>query len=224
MRKYLWSLVVVLSLLAGFSIPIVTYAEQDPTQRAADILDALSEQYAGYDNIKADFRYLIESRNEDEDFRDEQEGTVWLKDRKFKLELGTQEITSDNETIWTYIKDANEVQVNTFNPDEFEFHPSEIFSVYKDDYRYIYAGHNVEAGKVYDVVELNPLDRDDIVFKVRLYILKSTGQISQTKVFEKNGLVYTYDILNTKTNLKLDDDFFTFREDKHPNVKVVDLR
>ncbi len=222
MRKYFLGLILILA--GGITLPDYAKAQQDPEAQAAEILDALSERYAAYGSIKADFKYVIESREEEEDFREEQKGTVWLKDRKFRLDLGQQEIISDDETIWTYIKDAREVQVNHFNQDEFEFHPSEIFNVYKEDYRYMHAGNKVESGVVFDVVELNPLDRDDMVFKVRLYIRRDNGQIEQTSVFEKNGLIYTYEILNMETNLDLDNSFFTFREDENPEVKIIDLR
>jgi outer membrane lipoprotein carrier protein len=202
----------------------VTQAQQDPEQQAEEVLDALALQYGQYDVIKAEFRYIIESRDEQDDFREEQKGTVWLQGRKFRLDLGAQEIICDDKTIWTHIKDAREVQVNHFNDAEFEFHPSEIFTVYKEDYRYIYVGKQVSGGEVFDVIELNPLDRNDMIFKVRLYVNQNTGLIETSKVFEKTGMVYTYEILSFEPNPSIENNFFSFRKDQYPDVKVIDLR
>lgn len=42
-----------------------------------------------------------------------------------------QEIYCDGKTMWTYLKDANEVQISNYNPKSSDINPSEIFTVYE---------------------------------------------------------------------------------------------
>ena len=222
-------LFVLISAIFLFSLTALQEAPQgegeDPVEQAREILDELAERYRSYGVIEADFHYVIESREEDEDaFRDEHTGTITLKGDMFRLDLGEQEIITNNETIWTHIKDAREVQVNNFDPEQFEFHPSEIFHVYEEDYRHIFVGRDVQDGVVYNVVELTPEERGEMIVKVRLYINQNTGHIERSVVFERGGLKYSYEILNMNTDKEAGDDYFTFSEADNPDVTVVDLR
>jgi len=58
---------------------------------------------------------------------------LYVKGNKYKVQVKNQEVISDNKTVWTYIKDANEVQVNDYEPDENSITPSQIFTIYEKD-------------------------------------------------------------------------------------------
>ena len=197
---------------------------EDPREQAEKILNDLSELYQSYDVIKADFQFILETREEEDPYREERKGEITMKGEKFKLDLEGQTITTDTETMWTYVKEANEVQVTNYDREEIEFHPKEIFRIYEEDYKYIYQGSDVSEGNVLDVVELTPKDKDDDIFKVRLYIDRSSGRIERSIVFEKDGMKYTYEILSMNTDAELTSEYFSFKEEDHPEVNIIDLR
>lgn len=195
---------------------------QDSQQKAKEILNKTSAEYKSNKSLKANFKYTLEIRQED--FKEEQNGTIYLMDKKFKLDLGDQQIISDGVNIWTYLEDVNEVQISTYNPAEMDVNPSEMFTMYESGYLYAYAGEVTDKGKSLHVIELTPEDKSESYFKVKLFIDKSNYKIVKSQIFEKNGNIYTYEILDQKPNPDLPDDFFTFNKSNHPKVTVIDLR
>ena len=85
-------------------------------------------------------------------------------------------------------------------------------------------GESKIGKKVIQNIELTPVDKSKTFFKVLVGIDKSTQAIVSTKVFEKNGNKYTYNVASMKTNTSLPDSMFAFDTKRYPNVEVVDLR
>ena len=81
---------------------------KDP--KAKVILDKLSAKTKGYSTITAEFEFRLLNKSEGID--DKQNGTIILKDDKYKLALSEQEIISNGTTVWTYLKDVKEVQIS----------------------------------------------------------------------------------------------------------------
>jgi outer membrane lipoprotein-sorting protein len=81
-----------------------------------------------------------------------------------------------------------------------------------------------KAGKVYQVVELTPIDKTKPFFKVVLEVDKASKTIMSTRVFEKNGNRYLYAINTMNTTTVMADDLFAFSSKKYPGVEVIDLR
>ena len=95
--------------------------------------------------------------------------------------------------------------------------------MYEKGFKYVYLGDTKSSGKVYQNIELAPLQNRSFS-KVKLRIDKLAKQISNIIVYDKNGNTYTYYIKSFTPNVKVDDAFFTFDASKHPGVDVVDLR
>lgn len=194
--------------------------QNDP--KASQILNAVSAKYKSLKAVKAEFTVRVE--NGQNTTNDVQTGTLFVKGNKYKVQLKNQEITSDNNTVWTYLKDANEVQVNTYDPDENSITPSEIFTIYEKDFLYAFIEEKKVNGKVIQFIELTPHDKAKPYFKIRLGIDKSSKTVQSAVVFDKNGNRYTYEIKNFVSNPTLEDAFFSFDTKQHPGVEVVDLR
>ena len=58
-----------------------------------------------------------------------------LKGDKYKLEIAGQEIICNGNTLWTFIKDAEEVQVNEPEYEEGSINPANIFTVYENGFK-----------------------------------------------------------------------------------------
>ncbi len=211
-------------LLAIISLVIILKSEaQIPDSKTATvILNGVSAKYKSFIAVKASFTMKTEGSNNK--VTDTQNGTLYVKGNKYKLELANQEITCDNVKIWTFLKDANEVQVNNYEPDPDAITPTQIFTIYEKNFLCGYVEEQTINGKIYQVIEMTPLDKTKPYFKVRLLIDKTDKTIYSVKVFDKNGSHYTYEIIKFTPNPVLVDTYFTFSSKDHPGVEVVDLR
>ncbi len=199
-----------------------SFAQTPDTKTATTILNGVSAKYKAYSSVKASFTMKTEGANNK--VTDTQSGTLYVKGNKYKLELANQEITCDNAKIWTFLKDANEVQVNTYEPDEDAITPTQIFTIYEKNFLCGYVEEQTINAKVYQVIDMTPNDKNKPYFKVRLLIDKAAKTIYSAKVFDKNGSRYTYEIVKLTPNPVLVDTYFTFNAKDHPGIEVVDLR
>ncbi|MEX0967483.1 MAG: outer membrane lipoprotein carrier protein LolA [Bacteroidia bacterium] len=200
----------------------VTPALSQKDVKAEQILNELSKKYKNFKTIKADFRYILEMKSDD--FKEEQTGTIYLKNDMFKLSFGDQMIMSDNVNMWTYLKDVNEVQVDKYRPDDMEIKPNELFMIYDKDFLYRFVEEKKEGDRTLQVIELTPNNKEESYFKIKISIDKNKKELVRTVIYEKSGNLYTYEITSFTPNVSLDESFFRFETQKHPGVTVVDLR
>lgn len=197
------------------------FAQNDAKAKA--ILDATTKKINSLKSLKANFALYLTSANGKT--KETKKGTFAMKGKKYHVVLGGQEIICDNKTVWTYNKDANEVQVSTFNASEQTISPAKLFTgFYEKEYRYKYVGTRKVNGKNCDVVELTPTNASKQFKKVELAIDKATGIITGGNLWEKNGNQYQYSITNFTPNAAINDSYFTFNPKQYPGVEVVDLR
>jgi len=198
------------------------FGESDPKAKA--ILDKVSHQYKQYTTIRALFTLTIDAP--EDDVNEEQSGTIYIKDNKYKLELEDMEIICDNTTRWIYTKAPEEVQINYYEPEENPMeNPAKIFTIYEEDFLYRLAEDRQEAGHPIAIIELTPFDKDNTDFhKIKLAIDRQAHHIIRATTFSKNGVRYVLEIKNLTSDLDLSDSFFTFDPKEHPGIEVVDLR
>lgn len=208
-------------LLCGV-LSFLSAAAQQKDIKAEQILNGVSAKYKGYKSVQADFIIKMETANNSA--TDQQNGTLYLKANKYKLILSNQEIISDNSTVWTYLKDVNEVQINAFEKDDNSISPTEIFTIYEKNFLYAFTEEKTIAGKTLQIIDLTPNDKNKPFFKIRLAIDKSAKTIQSAIVFDKNGNRYTYEIKKLTPDVELTETFFTFDSKKYPGIEVVDLR
>ena len=215
MRK---ALALILTAIVGFNCVIAQV--QDP--QAEKILDEMSKRYKEMSGFKAKFSYELE--NKEYNMKEKAEGEIAVKGSKFNLKVGDQEIINNGTTVWTYFKDANEVNISDFNPDPDDITPDKIYTMYKKGFKYIMMGEQSVDGQMVNIIDLEPTDRKAKINKIRLIINKSDKQLKSWKIFENTGNVYTYYIKSFTPNVKMDDSFFSFDKAKHPGVEINDLR
>lgn len=204
------------------SILFVSEVSAQIDNKATKLLKVVSARYKKFKTIKADFIYSIESKAEKT--HEKQKGTIYTKGNNFRLDIAGQIIICDNKTVWTYNKEANEVQINNYNPKETAIRLDDIFTMYGKGFLYKMLEEKKEQGKDISIVELTPKDKKKNYFKIKLTIDKTNQSIMKVMVFDKNGTTHEYTITNQVPNLKLEDHFFSFDPKKYPKVEVVDLR
>ena len=207
-------------LLAVFFIVPFSKAQQDP--RAEKILDAMSKKYQEMKAFNLVFTQTLE--NSSTKVKETMQGDITVSGNKFRLKLKDQEIINNGNTIWTYMKPDNEVNISENDPDDQEMSPNAIFTLYQKGYKYAYAEELKEGGQAYNIIELSPLDKNNPVYKVRIQINKKDNSIKSWKMFRNNGNRYTYAIKQFNPNPAVDANYFAFDKAQYKGVKVIDLR
>lgn len=190
--------------------------------KAEDILDAVSKKYKDIPAFKTSFTYTMESTSTGA--KESYPGDATVKGAKYRLKMGGQEVINNGTTVWTYMKESNEVNISDYQPDEDEISPTKIFSVYKNGYRYVFNEEIKEKGVAYEVVDLIPENRNSQVFKVRLVVNKKDKMIKSMRIFEKNGNRSVYTINKFTPDDNVDDKLFAFDKSQYKGVEVIDLR
>ena len=208
----------VLLILTG--ITDISYGQYD--QKALDMLDAMSAKYTNLASFYAGFSYVLE--NEMEKIHEEFSGNIIVKGDKFKLDLDEQEVYNDGETMWTYLKDVNEVNIDYYFPEDEDMTPSTIFSAYKSGYKYLFIEEETIENNIYDVIDLIPDDQDKPFFKVRLWIKNNDSTLFRWKLFDRTGNTYLYSITIFNDTYKARDEEFVFDSSKYPGITEIDLR
>ncbi|WMJ74270.1 outer membrane lipoprotein carrier protein LolA [Cytophagaceae bacterium ABcell3] len=211
---------VIYLIAALITFSTVVKAQNDP--KAEAILDAMSKKYQNMSGFKANFTSTME--NPERGIKESASGEIVVKGGKFNLKMGGQEIINNGKTVWTYTEEANEVLITNYEPDEDDITPTNIFSMYKNGYKYILMSEINEGGKTYNVVDLEPTERQGSIYKIRLVIAKDDNTIRSWKVYDKDGTQYNYVINSIQHDYKADDSMFSFDKSKHKGVKEEDLR
>ena len=214
MKKFLALCAVSLSLASAAT------AQQDP--KAGKILDQMSAKYQAMKAFKATFTQTLE--NDAAKVKENITGDITVSGQKFRLKLSGQEVINNGQTMWTYMKAENEVNISDYEPEDQEISPSQIYTLYKKGYKYAYVQEAKANGVPVDVIELSPEDRSNPVYKVRLKVSKADKSVKSWQMFKKNGNRYTYKISKFQPNVPVDATTFTFDKAKYKGVKVIDLR
>lgn len=214
MKKVYLSLVVLLAALVSAN------AQYD--QEALQRLEAMSNKYKDAGAYKSTFIYSL--INDVENIQEDFEGTITVKDDMYILDLDEQKIYNNGATVWTYLPDVNEVNIDNYYPEENEITPSKIYTAYKDGYKYIYLGDENIDGKSMAVIDLIPDDKNAQFFKIKLRIDNEDNSLYGWTIFDKSGNKYKYTITDYKPNVDVDASDFEFDSEDYPDVEVVDLR
>lgn len=190
---------------------------------AKKILDNVSAKFKTYKSVSAHFTLKIE--NSSGKVMGTKDGTVSMKDSKYRISVSGQEIYSDGNNIWTYDKSANEVQITKFDPSANSITPQKMFTNFYDkDFLYKLNGETKQGKKTLQAIELTPTDKTKSFFKVIVEIDKNSKSIESTEIFEKTGDRYFYTVTSMKENINMPPGLFVFDVKNYPKVEVVDLR
>jgi outer membrane lipoprotein-sorting protein len=190
-------------------------------KKADEIIDKVSSKANSFESFKIDF--IFEMVSPDSDAKDVNKGTLFVKGEKYQLDIAGQLVICDGETIWTYLKDADEVQINTVEEEEGSITPSNIFTFYTDNYKSKFIKEENIDGKTIQQIELKPIE-DRNYAKVDLFVDEKEHMLTKVMIFDKNGGTITYTIDKFQSNLPAPDSEFTFKKADYPGVEVIDMR
>ena len=176
--------------------------------------------------LKADLVFSMV--NDEMDIHEENAGTIELKGQKYKVALpGTgYEIYSDGNTIWTYMRDGNQVTVTNVEEDGGKSidNPASIFSIYEHGFRSKFITEAQEGGKTLYHIQLFPDSDEYEVNKIDVSIDKATLMLDSAILDSTDGNLYKIVVKKMNTNADFPDADFVFNAAKYPDVEVIDLR
>ncbi len=210
-----------IALLLIFSLISYTASAQQQDKKAKTILDKVTKKTESYKSMKIDFTYTME--NKSADINESKEGTITLLGDKFRLKIASQLVISDGETVWTYLADVEEVQVNSVEEDDESINLNKILTSYSENYKSRFIKSTQEDGINVQIIDLVP-NEGKSYFKVRLVINEAKAQIIKSTIYDKNGSTYTYKIIKFLANPDVSEKDFTFNAAEHPDVEVIDMR
>jgi outer membrane lipoprotein-sorting protein len=213
MKKSLFAIILLVLFKTAF-------AQYDP--KALEILEAMSKKYRAIPSFEANISYIL--TNETEKINEEFKGKITVKGDKFRLALPEQEVINNGTTIWTYLPEAKEVNIDNVDAKSDEVTPSKFYEIYKKGFKYLYLEDKTEGGVLCEIIDLVPEKKDAQFFKIRMNIVKKDKSIQSWTMFDKGGNKLRYSLTKFTPNVKVDDNFFTFDAKKYPGVEVVDLR
>ena len=195
--------------------------KSDP--RAKAILDRLKKNFEKNRSSEVSFDLIIELVGQKQE---KQKGKFIQSGKKFYATSNDQEIFCDGKTVWMYMKDANEVQVNTFDPNATDelMTPQRIIKMYETgEYMYAITGEETIGNKKLTNIEFKPKNKNSEYSKIRLGIDK-TDNPDYIKVFSKNSSTFTLVFKEVLFNKAYQNDSFAFNAKKYPGVHIEDLR
>lgn len=201
---------------------MATVSQAQYDENALKVLDSMSDKYKKIGAYSADITSSLV--NESDGINEEFKGNIIVKGEKYLLALEEQIIMNNGVTVWTYLPDVNEVNIDNNNPDEDEISPSKIYEAYKEGYKYLYVGDETIDGKKHAIIDLVPNDREAQFFKIKLFINLSDYSLNKWTMYDKSGNLYNYTISNFNGSISPNENIFEFDPAKYPGVEIIDLR
>ena len=202
-------------------LTLVLVGTAEAQNNSQKILDDLANKTNAAKNIKVEFSYGME--NAEADIHEVTEGSLIVSGDKYQLKIAGQEIICDGKTIWTYIADADEVQINEVDAEE-SFSPTKLLSSYTDDYEARLEKEYSENSRTYYLMKLKPKDKDSGFDYVHLKIEKEKMQLSAFILYDFDNNIFSYIIKEYLTDVNLGENAFTFDATKYPDVDIIDMR
>ncbi|MBD2754522.1 LolA family protein [Spirosoma validum] len=213
MKKIAWMLSV------AFIMTLPAFAQKD--KRAQTILDAMSKKYKSLKSYQAAFTYASAGGGTKESYK----GDLTVKNEKFRLQLGGQEVFTDGKTMSTYIKESNEVNVQDYEgAGTSELNPTQIYTIYKRGFDYRFLKEQKQGGRTVEVIELTPNRPKSPIATIQISVDKADKSVRNWLIVNKDGKRTSYTITKFTPDVNVPDALFVFDKAKYPGVEVVDLR
>jgi len=204
------------SVIALFFIAFVGFSQSD--QRARDLLDQVSEVYAGYETMSMTFAYQLDNANEG--ISQKEEGTILVANDKYKLSiLGIQQLF-DGTSIYT-IDDMNEeVIVQDASSLDNPLNPLDIFDFHKEGYLLQWDIAQRISGRDIRYVKLIPTEPKSQSKYLLLGIDTASNHLYKIIDLGINGTDTTFTVQEFVPNAPIEPETFVFDEDKYANYYI----
>lgn len=213
--------IIVALIMCSFWLNALSQDADKGDKKSNAILEQLTAKTEAYKTIRVDFTYKME--NLEAGINENSRGILLVMGNRYKLDISGQMVFCNGETIWTYIEDASEVQINSLEDAEESISPNKLLSSYNKDYRSKFIKEDFLYETTVNIIDLTPIEGKSYS-RVRLVIDKSKDQLLEITIFDKNGSTYSYVINKFEPNIEASEDDFTFKVSDFQGVDVIDMR
>jgi outer membrane lipoprotein carrier protein len=195
------------------------------TQRclAEDAQDVLSKVKQKYDTLKdAEIKFLQRTTSLTSAGKQSVSGTLYIKKQhKFRVELSSQLIVTDGDTIWSYNPNNRQVIIDTYKKNSRTMTPEKILGAAPTDYSATLLPSE-KVGKIQTrVLRLTPKDETSLIATMKLWV-DDAWLIRKVELTDLNGRLTTYFVNDIRVNINIPDSRFTYQIPR--GVEAVDLR
>ena len=186
---------------------------------AKKILDDVSIKISSFENISFDFTYSL--NNKEEQIKQETNGNVTVSGNKYKLNyLGSTQIF-DGEKTYTIIPENEEITISQSDDEnEVSINPSKLLTFYKSGYSYSMDIKQKHLDKSIQFIKLIPIEKNSDLKYLLLGIDIDSKDIFRLIEIGKNQTTTTLTINNQKTNMLLNNSFFSINLKNYPNYFI----
>ncbi len=217
----------IILIITLLSLTLFTFSQvelsKDP--EAKKILDAVAKKTKSHNSLRIKFEYTIE--NKQNDYKETHKGYAFLKGNSYKIIIPKTEIFSDGKTVWTYMKESNEITITEPGPEEESiFNPAKLFSIYKNGYKYLLIGEETVDEVSYKVIDLFPENTSESQYsKIRIKVNKTKNEIYVLETYGKSGVNSFLIVKAMGYNVKVSEKLFIFDEERYPDdIEIIDMR
>lgn len=211
---------IVLSILLLVCAVSLSFGQYD--SKALKILEDMSATYKAIPAFAADLKYSLE--NGDEGISENYTGSIVISGEKYVLKLSGQEIFNNGETVWTFMDEVNEVNIDNIYEEDGEMNLATIYDAYKEGYKYKYIKEEVKGDKTFDVIDLIPEDGGSEFTKLTLMINRNGRILERFEMLDLSETKYIYQISKFNKGITVTDSSFEFDASAHAGVEIIDLR
>ena len=178
----------------------------------------------GQHSFQATFTY--ESQSPQGRLEETLEGQIAIQNNQYRLTIGGQEVISNGQTVWTYLTEANEVQIADCDPEQAATNPWTLVADCRQDYKLISIHAQQVDNQIYHVIDLLAKDPEHDLPKIVLTIKHppSPPVIQRIEALDSNQTLHIFTIKYLAYDLKLDKAFFDFNPSEHHGVEIIDMR
>jgi len=208
-------------MLIAITLFLTTVISAQSDKKAEELLQKVIDKMSSYNNFKAELSYTMV--NKEMDIDEKKTGLIYVMDDSYRIEMEGQIIISDSETIWTYLVDSEEVMISNVEEEDESISPTKILTTYNENYKAKFDSNSKYKNADLKVINLKPNDGKQFEH-MSILVNEKNLRLENFSVYDKNGNVFTYHIINLKPNLDLPSGTFVFDESEYPDVDVIDMR
>ena len=186
-------------------------------QKADEMFRSVVDGIKAFKNIEISFEYKM--TNDVVGINETITGNGFLQGDAYRLDLGSQILICDSNTLWTYLPDDAEVMISDVNAEDGSNSPLSIIESYYDNVNVVLDDKN-EDFKSFVITPQN----EDKFKKIVVNIDKKTSHLKEIHVYDDDDNIFSYIINKFITNQELPQNTFVFDEESHPDVEVIEMR
>ena len=205
---------ILFSLVLLFS-SINVFGQQNKNM-AETLIKKMTKNLRDPKNVEISFTYSYKF-NDPSKNTEEQEGMAYIEGEKYKIIMKEQENISNAVLVWTYLVEDNEVMISNI-ADGTENTPFKLISTLDRDFTAKLI--NIDGDMNYHIDLQKPKGQ---FHRVNI-ILDSKCNIKYAEITAEDSSKLILNIKEIKTNQTYKDDFFSFDENAHPDVEIIDMR